>query len=87
MGSSKPNIHNKEIDLRVGGNTYWGHNVTFGTNCRKCSIGFGCTIGRDIYIDVEELWIGDYTTIHHGSILHGKKCHIGHNNWIGHYCL
>jgi carbonic anhydrase/acetyltransferase-like protein (isoleucine patch superfamily) len=36
---------------------------------------------------VEELTIGDYTTIHHGSTIHGIKTKIGHNCWIGQYSI
>ena len=56
-------------------------------NCKFLSIGFGSFIGRDIYIDAESLSIGDYTTIHHGSILQGKEVSIGHNCWFGHYTI
>lgn len=65
----------------------WGENITFGPNCKNISIGYGGFIGDNIYIDVEELHIGDYFTIHHGSVIHGKKCVIGHNVWIGHYSI
>lgn len=64
-----------------------GQNVTIGPNCKKISIGYGSFIGRDIYIDVQELTIGEYTTIHHGSIIHGIKTEIGHNCWFGHYTI
>lgn len=76
---------NCQIDIKQ--RTSLGSNVVFGKNCKKIDIGFGCFIGRDVYIDVEELSIGDYTTIHHGSILHGIKTSIGHNCWFGHYTI
>lgn len=84
---NNPTILNPEMELDIKGQIHWGANVRFGNNCRKCTIGFGCFISNDIYIDVEELSIGDYVTIHHGTVMHGKKCVIGHNCWIGHYCI
>jgi len=80
-------ILNKDCAIQVGEKTIIGDNVVLGPNCKKITIGFGCFIGRDIYIDVEELTIGDYTTIHHGSIVHGIKTSIGHNCWFGHYTI
>jgi len=61
--------------------------VQFGPNCKSVSIGHGVILHRDIYIDVENLVIGDYSTIHHGTVIHGQKVSIGHNCWIGHYCI
>ena len=61
--------------------------VTFGGSCRSVRIGHGSRIHRDVYIDVGELYIGDYVTIHHGTVIHGDKVTIGHNCWIGHYSI
>lgn len=80
-------IRNPKTNLIIGRNTVFGENVVLGPNCKQVEIGFGCYIGRDVYIDVEKLNIGDYTTIHHGAILHGIKTQIGHNCWIGHYTI
>ena len=63
------------------------HSVTFGPNCERVRIGHGARINRDVYIDVKDLHIGDYVTIHHGTVLHGERITIGHNCWIGHYCI
>jgi acetyltransferase-like isoleucine patch superfamily enzyme len=63
------------------------HTVQFGPNCKNVRIGHGARINRDVYIDVAELHIGDYVTIHHGTVIHGDKVTIGHNCWIGHYCI
>jgi acetyltransferase-like isoleucine patch superfamily enzyme len=84
---NQPKVLSRDADLRIGEKVSWGRNVVIGPNCRSVSIGFGSFIGNDVYIDVEELSIGDYLTLHHGSIVHGKKCVIGHNNWIGHYTI
>ena len=61
--------------------------VVFGPNCREVQIGHGVKLSRDLYIDVEFLRIGDYVTIHHGSVLHGKTLRIGHNCWVGHMTI
>ena len=87
MRENKPTINNKKMEFNVSENIYWGKNITFGPNCKVVNVGYGGFVGNDVYIDVEELHIGDYFTVHHGSIIHGKKCSIGHNNWIGHYCI
>ncbi|UAB91762.1 hypothetical protein I5192_22065 (plasmid) [Ruegeria sp. SCSIO 43209] len=78
---------NAETQIDIGKQTRIGENVTFGPSCKTISIGFGCFLGRDLYIDVEHLTIGDYTTIHHGGIIHGIETSIGHNCWFGHYCI
>lgn len=87
MDDHQPQILNPKTELSVGDRVRWGKNVTFGPSCRRVTIGFGAFVGNDLYIDVEELHIGDYFTIHHGSVIHGKQCVIGHNNWIGHYTI
>ena len=87
MSEFKPEVIAENVDLVVGGRVSWGRNVVLGANCRSVSIGYGCTIGNDIYIDVEEFRIGDYTTIHHGTVIHGKTCSIGHNCWVGQYAM
>ncbi|HPI95665.1 MAG TPA: hypothetical protein PK055_05160 [Gammaproteobacteria bacterium] len=78
---------NKQCEFELASNIIFGKNVVFGSNCKKIKIGFGCFIGNDIYIDVPNLEIGDYTTIHHGSIIHGVNTKIGHNCWIGQYTI
>lgn len=87
MTENYPVFLNENTDFKVRNNVKWGRNVTFGPNCKRIRIGFGCFIGNDIYLDVEDLQIGDYVTIHHGCVVHGIKCTIGHNNWIGHYTI
>jgi acetyltransferase-like isoleucine patch superfamily enzyme len=73
--------------VRIGAGARWGRNVVFGANCKTVTIGYGAFVGNDVYIDVEHLDVGDYLTLHHGSVLHGKTCAIGHNCWIGQYCI
>jgi acetyltransferase-like isoleucine patch superfamily enzyme len=73
--------------FNIANRVHFGKNIVFGPNCKEVSIGYGSFIGNDLYIDVEYINIGEYTTIHHGCILHGKKTQIGHNCWIGHYTI
>lgn len=79
--------HNKDSQIEISDGVRLGSNVVFGANCKSVRIGFGSFIGNDVYIDCEQLTIGEYTTIHHGSIIHGKNCAIGHNCWFGHYTI
>jgi acetyltransferase-like isoleucine patch superfamily enzyme len=87
MKASFEKVMNEKCEVTIGDFTIIQDNVILGPKCRKVELGVGCFLGRDIYIDVEELVIGDYTTIHHGSLLNGVKTEIGHNCWIGHYTI
>lgn len=87
LSDNQPQILGRGTHYDFGEKITWGKNIIFGANCKNVSIGYGAFIGDNAYIDVEELRIGDYFTIHHGSVIHGKKCVIGHNVWIGHYCI
>lgn len=80
-------IKNKKCEIKIADHVTIQGNVVLGGKCKKISIGYGSYIGRDVFIDVEELEVGDYTTIHHGSILSGVKTVIGHNCWFGHYTI
>jgi len=80
-------IANADCNVSVGKFTTIQDNVILGPKCKNIQVGAGCFIGRDIYVDVESLSIGNYTTIHHGSVLSGIKTAIGHNCWFGHYTV
>ena len=80
-------VLNKSCQIDLADNVTLQENIVLGNKCKKITIGFGSFIGRDVFIDVEELVIGDYTTIHHGSILNGVNTRIGHNCWFGHYTI
>lgn len=80
-------ILNPDCVVELGDKVTISSGVVLGKNCKEVKIGYGSYIGRDIYIDVESLEIGEYTTIHHGSVLHGINTRIGHNCWIGHYSI
>jgi acetyltransferase-like isoleucine patch superfamily enzyme len=74
----------KDTHFDIGERVIFGDNVVFGPNCQKIAIGYGSFLGNDIYIDVPELKIGEYTTVHNHSTIHGyKPCKIGHNCWFG----
>jgi acetyltransferase-like isoleucine patch superfamily enzyme len=74
-------------NLRILPTAHVHESVKFGSGCRSVTIGHGSRIHRDVYIDVEDLVIGDYVTVHHGTVIHGETVRIGHNCWIGHYSI
>ncbi len=79
---------NDKTEFSIDDRVTIGSNVTFGQNCKKINIGYGTFLGNDIYIDVPVLSIGEYTTVHRGTTIHGyKDCSIGHNCWIGQFCI
>ena len=79
---------NKETQFNLSDKVYFGKDIVFGYNCRKIELGYGCFLGNDVYIDVPELVIGDYTTIHKHTTIHGyKPCRIGNNCWIGQFTV
>lgn len=51
-------------------------------------IGDNTYIGHNVQIICDNFKIGDYGKIHHDTNVHGyKPCSIGHNAWIGQYCI
>lgn len=75
-------------NMKIGHKVTLGKNIIIGPNCRTMEIGFGSFIGDDVYIDVPNLRIGEYCTIHKNTTLHGyKDMTIGHNCWIGQNCV
>lgn len=55
---------------------------------KKIEIGDNCYIGHNVQIICDDFKIGDYSKIQHDTNIHGyKPCHIGHNAWIGQYCI
>jgi len=86
--SGKIELKNMNTQLIINDKCVIGNRITLGSQCEKIEIGYGSFLGDDIYIDMPELFIGDYTTIHKGTTLHGyKKLQIGHNCWIGQSCV
>lgn len=57
-------------------------------NAKNVYIGDNTYIGHDVQIICDDFSIGDYSKIHHHTNIHGyKPCKIGHNAWIGQYCI
>jgi acetyltransferase-like isoleucine patch superfamily enzyme len=57
-------------------------------NAKNIFIGDNTYIGHDVQIICDNFSIGDYCKIHHHTNIHGyKPCKIGHNAWIGQYCV
>lgn len=57
-------------------------------NANNIIIGDHTYIGENVQIICDDFQIGDYSKIHHHTNIHGyKPCKIGHNAWIGQYCL
>jgi len=82
------NFKSNNTQVEISNKVIVGNNVVVGPNCKKFSIGYGSFIGNDCYIDVPEFKIGDYTTIHNHGTIHGyKNVSIGHNCWIGQFCV
>ena len=51
-------------------------------------IGDHTYIGERVQIMVDDFSIGDYSKIHHDTNIHGyNPCSIGHNAWIGQFCI
>lgn len=85
---SKLNFKGDIPHLDLGENVFLGDNVIIGPNCKLIEIGYGSFIGDNVYIDVPRLSVGEYTTIHKNTTLHGyKDLSIGHNCWIGQNCI
>lgn len=87
MANDFSKVLNPNCRISVGANTRIGDRVVLGPSCEEINIGFGCFVGNDIYIDVKILRMGDYVTVHHGSVIHGVQTVIGHNCWIGQYTI
>lgn len=55
---------------------------------QKIIIGDNCYIGEGVEIICDNFELGDYGKIHKFSTIHGySKCTIGHNLWMGQFCI
>lgn len=55
---------------------------------KKIEIGDNVYIGHNVQIICDYFSIGDYSKIHHNTNIHGyNPCKIGHNLWMGQYCI
>lgn len=83
------NIHSENIELGIGVSIHPTASIR-GLNgaAKSIRIGDHTYIGQDVQIICDEFTIGDYSKIHHHTNIHGyQSCHIGHNAWIGQYCI
>ncbi|MDI6765241.1 MAG: hypothetical protein QME52_00190 [Bacteroidota bacterium] len=88
LQNHKMNILNPVAEITIHPRVLIGENVTIGKNTKKVDIGYGTFLGNNIYIDTPELSIGEYTTIHHSTTIHGyENIKIGHNCWFGQFCI
>jgi len=59
-----------------------------GGPAHRIVIGDHCYIGEGVQIRCPDFSLGDYSKIHHQTSVHGYlPCHIGHNAWIGQFCI
>jgi len=83
------NVHADEI--QIGENTIIESTAVIRGikgKAKKIIIGDNCYIGEHVQIICDHFEIGDYSKIHHNSNIHGyKPCIIGHNLWMGQYCI
>jgi len=57
-------------------------------NAKRIVIGDNVYIGDNVQIICDDFEVGDYGKIHHDSNIHGyKPCKIGHNLWMGQFCI
>lgn len=59
-----------------------------GGPAQRVELGDHCYIGERVQIRCADFRLGDYGKIHHDTNVHGgRPCHIGHNAWIGQFCV
>ena len=74
--------------IKSPGKLVLGRDVTLGPLVNTINVGFGCSIGDDVFIDLPTLTLGDYVTIERGSAIRGyNSCDIGHNVFIGEFSM
>ncbi|MBN1574724.1 MAG: acyltransferase [Deltaproteobacteria bacterium] len=74
--------------IKSTGRLMLGRDITLGPLVNAINVGFGCTIGDDVLIDLPALTLGDYVTIERGSAIRGyNSCTIGHNVFIGEFSM
>ncbi|WP_339811922.1 hypothetical protein [uncultured Imperialibacter sp.] len=87
--SNLVNIESEEISI---GKNFRMHPTAFirgiSGKAKRIVVGDNVYIGEQVQIIVDELFLGDYSKIHHHTNIHGyKPCKIGHNAWIGQYTI
>lgn len=81
----------KVKNLKIGRNVIIEPSATIrgiSGDADNVEIGDNTYIGSNVQIICDNIKIGDYCKIHHHTNIHGyKPCSIGHNAWIGQYCI
>ncbi len=79
------------LEIEVGINTIIEPSASIrGVNgkAKRIVIGDNCYIGKHVQIICDDFELGDYSKIHHQTNVHGyEPCSIGHNLWMGQYCI
>lgn len=83
------NIKTDQLELGIGAFIDPKANIRgLNGNAKRIVIGDHVYIGADVQIICDDFEIGDYSKIQHHTNIHGyKPCKIGHNAWIGQYCI
>lgn len=59
-----------------------------GGRARRIVLGDQCYVGESVQIRCDDFALGDYGKLHHHTNVHGARpCRVGHNAWVGQYCL
>lgn len=83
------NIHADKIQLGKNSFIHPTAEIT-GINgpAEEIIIGDNVYIGERVRVFCNHFSLGDYSKIHHDTNIHGyKPCSIGHNAWIGQFCI
>ena len=88
----QPPANVKASHIEIGQNTVIHPSAVIsgadGGQAERIALGDNCYIGENVQIRCPNFQLGDYSRIHHHTNVHGYlPCHIGHNAWIGQYCI
>lgn len=84
------NILADDISIGIGSVIHPSARITGpdGGSARRFAIGDHCYIGEGVQIRCPDFSLGDYSKLHHQTSVHGyQPCRIGHNAWIGQFCI
>jgi len=85
-----PNIFAEDVRIGVGAVIHAGARISGadGGPARRVVIGDHCYIGEGVQIRCPDFELGDFGRLHHQTGVHGYlPCRIGHNAWIGQFCI
>lgn len=83
-------LHAEELTVGTGTVIHPTARITGsdGGLARRIVLGDHCYIGEGVQIRCSEFSLGDYSKIHHQTTVHGcQPCRIGHNAWVGQFCI